>query len=164
MRGSDRYSNSHRTSLGWMLLLPCHLPGLRRSLPRTTGSHLTPGVLSSTSSGRFLGAILLRHASESDVTEEIQIERTSADGRGRSLSRILTARDPARAHKQVSGSSGSMRVHAVELLDLGGLVHGQVVQLLTPETAVLRHAWLAKLNGWARALGELLLRCTPPAV
>ena len=95
-----------------MLLLPCHLPGLRRSLPRTTDPHLTPGGLSSTSSGRFLGAILLRHASESDVTEEIQIERTSADGRGRALSRILTARDTARARTVSPGSPGLTRVHA----------------------------------------------------
>ena len=110
-----------------MLLLPATYLDFVTSLPSTTGPHLPPGVLSSTSSGRFVGAILLRHASESDVTEEIQIERTSADGRGRSLSRILTARDTAGAHKQVSGSSGSMRVRWVDLPDLGGLLHRQLV-------------------------------------
>ena len=86
-----------------MLLLPATYLDFVTSLPRTTGPHLTPGGLSSTSSGRFLGAILLRHASESDVTEEIQIERTSADGRGRSTPRLLIARNTARARKQVGG-------------------------------------------------------------
>ena len=36
-------------------------------------------------------------------------------------------------------------------------------QVLLP-SAVLRHARLAKLNGWARALGEPLLRCNPPSI
>ena len=41
----------------------------------------------------------------------------------RSTSRVLTARDTARARKQVGGSSGSTRVRSVDLLDLGGLGH-----------------------------------------
>ena len=79
------------------------------------------------SSACFLTAILFDLPSKSDVTEEIQIEGTSADGPTRSSSRILTAKDTVRARTVPPGSPGSTRVHAVELVDLGGLVHWQVV-------------------------------------
>ena len=61
--------------------------------PRTNGTDV----------GAVRDDVLLDRGSENDVTEEMDFEGTSADGRGRSAPRPLTARDTARARKQVGG-------------------------------------------------------------
>ena len=62
-------------------------------------------------------------ASENDVRDDIDIEGTSARCTYALVVADPDCQDTARAHKQVRGSSGSTRVHSVDLLDLGGLGH-----------------------------------------
>ena len=65
------------------------------------------GACPMSTNGTDVGAVrddvLLDRGSENDVTEEMDFEGTSADGRGRSAPRPLTARDTTRARKQVGG-------------------------------------------------------------
>ena len=132
-RALDRCTNSHATSLPWVLFVPSPLPGVRLVATWPTVRHLPPGVLSVRRRLASWPRSYFDVASENDVSDEIDVDGTSTDGATRSTSRVLTARDTARAHKQVGGSSGSTRVRWVELLDLRRLVHGEVLTCRSEE-------------------------------
>ena len=59
-RALDRCTNSHATSLPWVLFVPSPLPGVRLVATRPTVRHPTSRSSFSSSSTRFLAAVLLR--------------------------------------------------------------------------------------------------------
>ena len=131
--------------------MPSPLPGVRLVATWRTVRHLPPGVLSVRRRLASWPRSYFDVASENDVSDEIHVEATSTDGATRSTSRVLTARDTARAHKQVGGSSGSTRVRWVELVDLRRLVHGEVLtcrsKYLRVDQRRVRNKGLSQQNG-----------------
>ena len=85
------------------LLFPCQLLGASEKPEPPCHQLIFDPRTNGTDVGAVRDDVLLDRGSENDVTEEIDFEGTSADGRGRSAPRPLTARDTARARKQVGG-------------------------------------------------------------